>query len=224
MQKRMTAVCLVIIAFAAAPSFATANPIFTEPTGTALKVGATVTATNVGAYNFETSTGTLSCTTGHLHGKVSANTTATGGQVEITGGSIGGTGAKQEGAAANECTGSSFFTPNTTYTPQITMPWCMSASSAADAFTLRGGGCAEASRAIKFNLDVTGVGTCEYSREASANGTLVTHGGGANENTMALTNQAWTRIGGPVFCPSEGKMTIRLSWETTDGTKIFESS
>jgi hypothetical protein len=52
---------------------------------------------------------------------------------------------------------------------------------------------------------------------------LVTDGGGANENTVALTNQAWTLVSGPFGCPSEGSLDMRFSL-TSGGGAVFISS
>jgi len=225
MSKKLFAACLVIAAFAVVPSLASANPILTEPTGTALASGAKITATNVGITLMHTSTGDLECTTAILTGDLTSNATATGAKGEITTAKFGGTGATQSGAPEPECTGSNFFTPNTTITPEINMPWCLETPAAADSFTLKGGPCGTP-REIKFNLDVTGVGTCEYSRTATTNGTLVTDGAGANENTAAITAVPWTKIGGPGLCPGTGELTMRFSLETDNAehASIFISS
>lgn len=223
MSKKLFAACLVIAAFAVVPSLASANPILTEPTGTALGAGATITATNVGETTLVTSTGTLSCNTDDLHGTLISNATAAGVKGEITSAKFGGTGPLQSGAEANECTGSNFFTPNTTITPNQSLPWCLEAAAATDTFTVKGGKCS-ATTAINFKLDTTGVGTCEYTRAAVISGTLVTDGGGANENTAAIANTAFTLVSGPGLCPSEGKLNMRFSLETTSGAQIFISS
>ena len=225
MSKKLFAACLVIAAFAVVPSFASANPILTEPTGTALGAGATITATNVGETTLVTSTGTLSCSKDDLHGTLVSNATAAGVKGEITAAKFGGTGPLQSGAEANECTGSNFFTPNTTITPNQSLPWCLEAAAAADTFSVKGGKCGAAT-AISFKLDVTGVGTCEYTRAVTSpiTGTLVTDGGGANENTAAIANTAFGLVSGPGLCPGEGKLNMRFSLETTTGAQIFISS
>jgi hypothetical protein len=223
MSKKLFAACLVIAAFAVVPSLASAKPILTQPTGTVLGAGASIVATNVGNTVMTTSTGNLTCSTAILEGKLSSNVTANGAKGEITKARFGGTGGTQAGAPEPECTGEGFFTPNTTITPEISMPWCLEAGVNADVFTVRGGACGAAVQAIKFNLDVTGVGTCEYSRATAANGTLVTHGSGAGENTGSITNQAWTKIGGPFLCPSEGKLDMTFSLKS-GGNQVFISS
>jgi len=226
MNKKLFAACLVIAAFAVVPSLASANPILTEPTGTALAVGSKITATNVGNTTLVTSTGTLTCTTAILTGTVTSNTTATGAAGEITDAKFGGTGATQAGAEEPECTGSNFFTPNTTITPKQSLPWCLQAGAAADTFTVKGGKCGGAQTSIAFKLDVTGIGTCEYTRAATVNGTLVTDGGGANENTGAISEVPWTLASGPGLCPSEGKLNMRFSLETDASpfAQVFISS
>jgi hypothetical protein len=226
MSKKLFAACLVIAAFAVVPSLASANPILTQPTGTAMGTGVGITATNVGETLLETPTGTLRCTTAILTGTVTSNTTATGAKGEITDAKFGGTGGLVAGADEPECTGSNFFTPNTTITPKSSLPWCLEAPAAADTFTLKGGKCGS-QKEITFALDVTGIANpCTYSRAATINGTIVTHGAGANENTMAVTNVQFLREAGvSEICPSEGKLTMRFSLKTTTGSNpIFLSS
>jgi len=227
MNKKLLAACLVIAAFAVVPSLASANPILTEPTGTTLGTGVGIVGTNVGNTTLVTSTGTLTCTTAILTGTLTSNTTATGAKGNITSAKFGGTGATQSGADEPECTGSNFFTPNTTITPGQSLPWCLETPAATDTFTVKGGACGGAQTAIKFKLDVTGIGTCEYTRAATVNGTLVTDGGGANENTAAITSVPWTLASGPGLCPSEGSLTMRFALETDNpptNSPIFISS
>jgi hypothetical protein len=224
MSKKLFAACLVIAAFAVVPSLASARPVLTEPTGTVLAGTPTIVGTNVGETTMTTSFGTLHCTKAVLEGNLVSNSTAGGIKGEIKKAKFTGTGGTAAGAPGPECTGTGFFAPDTTITPEINMPWCLEATTVNDTFLIRGGACSAASQAIKFNLDVTGVGTCEYSRTAAATGTIVTHGAGSNENTAAIAEQAWTKIGGPFACPGEGKLDMRFSLETTTGAQIFVSS
>lgn len=228
MSKKLFAACLVIAAFAVVPSLASANPILTEPTGTALTGEPNIVGTNVGETTMTTSLGNLHCTTAILTGKLKSNTTASGGaKGEITSAKFGGTGPTQSGAPEPECTGSNFFTPNTTITPEISttqgLPWCLEAGTT-DTFTVKGGTCGS-QRPITFALDITGIGTCRYIRETTINGTLVTDGAGANENTMSITNVAFTKEEPSAFgCPGEGQLDMKFSLETENGTQIFISS
>lgn len=223
MSKKLFAACLVIAAFAVVPSFASANPILTEPTGTPLAAGATITATNVGNTTLTTSTGTLTCTTAILTGDLTSNATSEGAKGKITTAKFGGTGGTQAGAEEPECTGSNFFTPNTTITPNASLPWCLETPAAADSFTITGGACGT-NGPITFALDVTGVGTCKYIREAATEGSLVTDGAGTNENTAAISSVPWELEEGPGLCPGEGKLTMRFSLETENGTPVYISS
>jgi len=211
MSKKLFAACLVIAAFAVVPSLASANPILTEPTGTALAAGSRITATNVGITKFHTSTGDLECTKATLTGSLTSNATGTGAKGEIEKATFAGTGPETFGE--KECTGTNVFLTGTTVTPALNLPWCLEAPAAADSFTLKGGPCGSP-REIKFNLDMTEIGTCEYSRTSTVNGTLVTDSGGSNENTLAITAVPWTKIGGPGLCPSTGELTMRFSLET----------
>jgi hypothetical protein len=210
------------MAFAVVPSLASANPILTKPTGTTLATGSAIRATNLGIATMTTSLGNLYCSTTILEGTLTSNTTATGAKVEITSAKFGGTGTVQPGAEEPECTGEGFFTPNATVTPNASLPWCLEAAANAHSFTIRGGKCSAAATAIKFTLDVTGIGACEYNRTNAANGTLVTDGAGANENTGALTNQAWTLLSG-FGCPSEVSLDVRYAF-ASGGAAAFISS
>ena len=219
MSRKPLIACLVIAAFAMVPSLASANPILTEPTGTALAAGAKITATNVGTIQIRNaSIGNLECATASLTRELTSNATATGVRANFTAAKFGGTGATQSGAPEPECTGSSTFIVNFTFTPEITLPWCLEASVKSDVFLVRGGSCAEQERSIKFYLDMTGIGTCEYSRTEGAGGTLVTDGAGTNEDTVAITSVPWSKIGGSGVCPSTLELTMRLSLETDDET------
>ena len=225
MQKKLFAACLVIAAFAVVSSLASANPILTEPTGTAIAAGAKITATNVGSVIWSNSVDPWNCSTASLTLTLTSNATATGVKGEITSAKFGGTGATQSGAPEPECTEGNFFLPNTSLTPEINMPWCLEAPAAMDTFTIAGGPCG-APRAIKINFDATGIGTCEYSRSAAVNGTIATDGAGSNENTLAITAVPWTKIGGPGLCPGTVELTMRFSLETDPPAsgQIFISS
>jgi hypothetical protein len=225
MSKKLFAACLVIAAFAVVPSLASANPVLTHPTGKVLAAPVKILATNVGETELVTSTGTLKCTTAHLTGTLISNSTAGGAKGEITAATFGGTGGTAAGEPQPECTGTNFFTPNTSITPETTLPWCLETAAATDTFTVKGGQCGS-QVPIKFRLAVTGVGTCEYERATTVNGTLVTHGGGTNENTGAITNQSWGLIAGPGLCPSTGALTMRFELETDEAPfeKIYISS
>jgi len=218
MSKKLFAACLVIAAFVVVPSFASANPILTEPTGTPVAPGKKVEGTLTENSTLVTSTGTLTCTTGTLTGEIVSNETSTGTKANLQTASFGGTGPVVNGEG--ECTGSNFFTPNTTITPNVShaAPWCLQAPEAADNFTVRGGSCSGAAAAITFSLDVTGVGTCKYSKATAINGTVVTHGAGANENTLRIASVPFLLAEGPGLCPGEGKLTMRMSLETDDET------
>lgn len=213
MNKNIFATCLVLAAFAVAPSLASANPILTEPTGTPLAVGSPVAGTNVGRAFFTTSIGTFDCDSTAFHGTVAKNSTAGGVQIEITSFTIGGTGPLASGEPSNECTGVSFFTANASHRA-TGLPWCLQTPAASDVFSIRGGACGGSQTALTLDWTITGVPTCEYSRTSTANGILVTDGGGTNENNLVLSNQAWTLLSGSAVCWTETKFSVTFSLET----------
>lgn len=235
MSKKLLVACLAIAAFAVVPSLASAKPVLTEPTGTVINVGAAectgkpgicILATNVGNSTLVTSTGTLTCTTVSLTGRLISNSTAGGAKGEIHSASFGGTGTTAAGEPAPECTGSNFFTPNTSITPSQSLPWCLETGEG-DTFTVKGGSCG-AQTSINFKLAVTGVGTCEYTRAATVNGTIQTDGvaPAETENTGGISEVPWTLVSGPGLCPGEGKLNMRFKLETdvSPFNQIFISS
>jgi hypothetical protein len=223
MNKKLFVACLAIAAFAVMPSLASAKPVLTHPTGTVLNVGAStctekagicILGTNVGNSTLVTSTGTLTCTTVSMTGRLTANTTVGGAKGQIESATFGGTGGTAAGEPAPECTGSNFFTPATSITPSQSLPWCLETGEG-DTATLKGGTCG-AQTSINFKLAVTGVGSCEYTRAATVNATVQTDGEGVAEtqNTIGISEVPWTLVSGPGLCPGEGKLSMRLKLET----------
>jgi hypothetical protein len=222
MSKKLIASCMALAAFTAfavVPSLASAKPVITHPTSTVLATGTKIKATNVGNATMVTPVGTLTCTSATLTGTLLTNSTAAGIEGEITAAAFGGTGGTAAGEPSPECTGSNFFLPSTSITPNPAtngLPWCIAATAAADTFTVSGGPCG-AARAIRFNLAVTNVGTCVYQRAAAVSGTLQTDLTG-QDATSTISEQAFTFLEGPGLCPSEGKLNMTFTLETDTAT------
>ncbi|HWC47403.1 MAG TPA: hypothetical protein VG448_00780 [Solirubrobacterales bacterium] len=222
MRSKLVASCvlLVVVASIAAPSLASAanTPLLVE-NGSAVAVGTKFQAGNVGRLGFTTSLGTMECTLSEWTGEVTKNSTGTV-EGKITSARVGGTGALLNGAPAPECTTQAIFGGDTTVTmnPAISgLPWCLRSTSAMalDEFQVRGDSCASVARGIRFTLDITNIGTCEYERTAAMSGTFSTS---TTASTFSLSEVAFTKVSTESFlCPASGKLDLTFQL-LTDGT------
>jgi hypothetical protein len=223
MQRTLVVPCLALVVFAAfaAPSFASAatSPLVVE-NGTAVAVGTKFEAVNVGVFRMTSSFGTFECTTAITTGELIKNTTGTV-EGNITSAKVGGTGPPQPGAEEPECTTQSFLGGDTTFTWNTAtngLPWCLRSVStmASDEFQVRGGKCSEASRAIRFALDVTNIGTCTYERSAAMPGTYTTS---TTSSTLTFSSVSFTAVSGnPFGCPGS-TISLDLTFQLrTDGS------
>lgn len=226
MQRKIIAVSMVVagVAVLAAPSLAAAatSPLVVE-NGTAVAVGTKIEAVNIGPTVMTTSLGNIECTTGDLTGELTKNTTGTV-EGNITTAKFGGTGALMAGAEQHECTTQSFLGGDTTVTPNTGtngLPWCIRSVStmAADEFQVRGGKCSEPARAIRFALDVTGIGTCTYERFGAMVGSYTTS---TTDSALTISGAAFAAVSGSPFgCPSSGSLDMSFELKTTGGgTKL----
>jgi hypothetical protein len=219
MSKKLLAACMVIAAFAVAPSFASANPVVTHPTGTILKPGTLLEATNIGETVMTLSSGgELKCTVATLTGPLHVNETTKGAEAEITFATFAGTGTVAD--VDKECTGPF----NASVTP-TGLPWCLEATENNDKFKLRGGKCTEAAKALSFTLVGTILGfpvNCKYQRTAvtgPVTGTFTTHTTGDLIGTVE-GEPVFSRIESPESCPASGKLHMKYTVETDNG--LFE--
>lgn len=206
MSKKLIAACMALAAFAAlaiVPAAASASPTLTFPTGTKASTGLTLTGTNVGE-TVMTGAFNVRCTTSHMHGTVTENS-GTSIKGNITAASFSGSG------TGGDCT-SAF---GSTKVEVTSLPWCLS-SGKEDKFEVRGGLCSEASRAIKFTLEITGTGPCRYEKSSVA-GTFKTH---PEDAVLTISEQEAKLYEGGFFCPSSGKldMTFTLETQTAGGS------
>lgn len=213
MSKKLIAALMALTAFTAfgvSATSASAAPVLTHPTGTVAPVGTLVTGTNVGETEMNTSFGKILCSSAVLTGTLTQNSTASGTKGEVTSATFQGTG-ETASNGDKECTS---WTGGVTVTPNVSggLPWCLEATSG-DEGKVRGGKCSELSRGIKFVLDFTSIGTCEYNRSTAAVGTLTTH---PEDAVVHLVEQEWSKVGGTggVLCPSTGKLTMTFTLET----------
>jgi hypothetical protein len=242
MGKKLITACLGLVALAAFALSATASasPVVTHPTGTALATGTKLTATNLGKTLFKNGTGEttlLECTTARLTGTLIKNKE---GHIEAnvtTATFLGGGAGVYKGM--EECKGGSIL-PNATVTSNGTdpvgtkvdeedvtngTPYCLTAGGvlALNKFTIRGGTCSEEARKITFILDTTPFFSgdvereCKYERTAALEGTFTTDTTGdailsveANEKETGFTGEP----GNNVLCPSKGTLEMKFTVET----------
>jgi len=222
MRSKLFAACLSLVAFAAfaVPSLASASntPLVVE-NGTALATGTKIEGVNVGVTKMTTSIGTIECSTAIMTGTLTKNTTGTvEGDIETA--QFGGTGAKAAGADEPECTTKAFLGGDTTVTPSTGtngLNWCLRSTStmATHEFQLRGNACTSASRPIRFALDVTGIGTCQYERSTAVPGTHTTS---TTSSTLSISEVEFPAVSGnPFGCPSNGKLDMSFQIRTSGG-------
>jgi hypothetical protein len=222
MQSKLLAACFMLAAFAALamPTLALAltSPLVVE-NGTAVAVGTKVEGVNVGNIKMTTSLGTIECSTAIVTGELIKNTT---GAVEatISSAKIGGTGPLQTGASAPECTSQPILGGNTTVTTSTAvngLPWCIRSVStfAADEFQVRGNSCSAESRPIRFALDVTGIGTCQYEKTTSTDPIKGTHTTSTTSSTLSIFEAGFFAVSGnPFGCPSSLWLDMTLQLKT----------
>jgi hypothetical protein len=211
MYKKLIAVGIGVAALSAfAASTASAAPIATHPTGHIYCL-CFVQFTNTGEVTMASSLGTIFCSRASMSGTLNTNSTASGSRATVTSATFSGTGTN------GECTS---WTGGVTVTPGVTggLPWCLEATAASDEGKVRGGACSEASRSIKYALDFTSIGTCNYERATAAIGTLTTDTAGEAAK-ISLSKQVWTGVSGnPFGCPSSGELNMTFDLETSVGS------
>jgi len=210
MHKKLMTACMAIATFAAfviAPA-ASASPVLTDEkqggNGETLPNGAWIVGKNTGNTVFSGGFN-VTCSTGVLNGKVTANTgTTIAGEVAAGSASFTGTGS---GGDCTSALGDVRVTVNSAL--------CLHASNASDNVTITGCG-----SSVTFTLDVTGAGvSCAYST-ASVTGTYKT----ATDATVNLNAQPATREANQNFlCPANGTLTMDFDLYTTDGTRLTVS-
>jgi hypothetical protein len=218
---------MAIVAFAALAmaSTASARPVLTQPTGTVLAAGTSITATNVGETIMTTGLGNVTCNSATLTGKVTTNSTAAGIEGNVEGATFAGTGEQAAGEPAKECTS---WTGGVSVTPNPAtngLPWCIKATEANDNLQIRGNSCANAARPIRFTLVFTSgfIGTCTYQRTEPLAGTLRTDLAAGEDATGTITAQAFTKFEGGAGCPSTGSLDMTFTVKA-NGSEVFASA
>jgi hypothetical protein len=216
MFKKLITACLAIAAFAAfvlpATASATNDPTLTHPTGTAIAVGTKIEATQIGNSIFtDTNKNPLvTCSTATMTGEVVKNS---GGNVEgtISTSDFGGTGSTKAGEPEPECTGS-FGNVSVTVPGHL----CIRSTTtmATDEFQVAGGGCPGTGN-VKFILDSTTIGECEYEATGAIKGDAKTH---PDEAILVVRStqegSGAKKIRGGFFCPNSGILDMEFTLET----------
>ena len=208
MYKKIMMACMAIAAFAAfvvAPA-ASASPVLTDKNGgstfLAIPAGASITGTNTGTTTFTAGGLEVHCSNVHLTGTVTKNTgTKIAGEIPLGGAQFGGTGTN------GDCTSGLGSTKVT-----VTSKLCLETVTGTDNVVTTG--CVGAS--VKFDLEITGTGNCEYSTP-SVTGTFPT---GDVDATVTVWEQPSSKIAGGIFCPSSGKLDMHFDLYTTNGETI----
>jgi len=207
MHKKLITACMAMAAFAAfaVTSVASASPVLTHK-GTVVPVGEKIIGTlEPGTVStFVSSLGTVTCTESTLTGTVRTNSgTHIAGDIESA---MWGS----EGESETKCTSwLGLVKPTPTG-----LPWCLT-SGTKDTFTVRGGKCSEAAKALSFTLDFPSF-SCGYERAASSPiaGTFTTATEGS---TLKIAEQEFPRVHGGFGCPSSGKLNMAFYMYTDTG-------
>jgi hypothetical protein len=197
MHNKLMLACMAVAALAAfvitpAASATTA----TDPDGTPLAVGASVTNGNSGKVKFTGGFG-VECEVGHLTGTLTQNNT-TGAKGEIPAVTLSNAG----GAPCSSALGAT--------TVKVTSKLCWETVSGTDNLKVTGCGAN-----VVFDLTAAGI-TCKYET-ASLSGTFTTNTAPAS---MTISEQPASEVGGLFFCPDTGKWDMTFQWTTTGGTAI----
>jgi len=232
MNKRTLIVCVAFAISAALTVAASASAVqLTFPTGTKLATGGKLQTTNVGNFFFkgfkpETSqTCTSMISTGTLTHNGSEDITT-----EITSLTFRGT------ATAERCTLTTGPTMNVTTNyeeggKKVGVPYCLTSTTGTDKWTMPGGACGGAPRAIKFKVDLyssepdpeteifTLLATCVYEK-ANLAGTFATDTGLGQDALLTFSEEGVfkrTELSNILYfqsCPEETKLIATATMET----------
>lgn len=202
MHKKTLALCVgavVLATFALAPAMASAV-VLTDKTGV-VPANTILRGTNTGILVWTIpGSGKIECSTSTMEGEVTENSGSSF-KWNVTGAGFSGTG------ASGDCTSPLGAVKVTT----PSLPWCLS-SKTADAFEIRGGKCSESAKSLTFSMDVTGVGTCSYSKSSVA-GTFTT---AVEKSAFSVEKQEFAGAGegNSFFCPATLEWEWVYEWET----------
>lgn len=201
MRNKIIAACIALVALAVVPSIASAATLTEE--GVALLPGAGILATNSEPIVLSSSIGNVTCSTAKMTGEVHTNS---GGIIKGTIHSASFTGTGTGGA----CTSTIFLNPQFTVDVE-NLHYCITnEGQTGDNFIVRGGGCTETARNLKFTLTNSTFGNCTYEK-ASLAGTFETN---VTPAKLKFENQEFTKSAGGSACPASGKLKGAFTLET----------
>jgi hypothetical protein len=217
MRKHLLAACLSLAVAAAMPATASAKPVLKHATWTVAPVGTKIMGTNVGNITMSNGIGSITCSTASLTGALTVNETSNGFEANITSLKFGGTTGKTiAGDEEPECTGTGNYAGGVAVT--WTAPFCLESTAETDTTGMRGGLCAESSRAVVFHTDWTSIfGTiaCSYQRSSLA-GTFKTY---PEDAILTFSELTFTKLAGSGGeCPTEFKTNMTFTLETDNVT------
>ena len=213
MHKKLIMACMAIAAFAAfviAPA-ASVSPVLTDPVGTALPVGTSLTGVNTGTTTFTGSGGVnVHCTTAHIVGNLTVNNgTSIKGEVAVGGAHFTGTG------SGGDCTGGLGDTKVT-----VNSKLCFETVAGTDNVKVTGCG-----SKVTFTLLATPTGTpCKYEGNIENGATYAT--GDATVNVVSGSPAKNVDIpgdGNSIFCPTGGTLDMDFDLTTTGGGTVLVS-
>lgn len=228
MGKKLILVCIAVVVLAAfaLPSTASAKPRICETNGSVCETLATGVKWHVhgtiGGLWISLNPFVL-CVTVTITGTLTKNNAEA---VEGTAESASFTGSEAEG----KCKGELGAGPTrVTMSPAAGEEWkgtpyCLKASGTEDKFTIRGGACNEASRAITIVLHTTNFGTCRYTRSNAIEGTFTTHTSSSETAVLSVargSNSEFTKEApSGVLCPNTSTLEMQAKL-TTDNSPTF---
>jgi hypothetical protein len=211
MARKILVLCAAIMAFAVVPAVASATntPELVESGGGTVGVGSLIEATNIGniVMTGATTSVQLSCEVAILTGEVLKNS---GYSVEADLSAV-----SMKNSGSSNCSGSFGAFAVTTAVATNGMPWCIRSTSAmaTDEVQLRGNGCSQAARAIRFILDMPYM-ECTYQRASPFSGKFST---GIGSTTLSMSHVEFPRFAGSSLCSSVLYLDLTVMLET-EGT------
>lgn len=199
MHKKLMLACMAIAAFAAFVVAPAASAAVLTDGGVALPTGTSITGKNIGETEFIAGELTVKCSSAHIPGTLTANSSGTvAGEIAAGAPAFTGTG------SGGDCT-----SPLGSTKPTVNSKLCLHVAKGTDVGTING--CAGAS--ITFTLAVTNLVTCTY-QAASISGTITTAPGDAR---VVVSNQPAAKDTGNFLCPNSGVLNMAFELTTTGG-------
>jgi hypothetical protein len=217
MAKKILAICAALVAFAVVPAVASASPELQTSGGAKVATGTAIKATNVGNVVFTTSVGNITCTSASMTGEVTENS---GSSIKGTIKTASFTGTHD---GTTNCATTIFGITMVKVTPE-NLPWCLT-STVFGHWTIRGGGCPEAAKGLRFTLDLfnsstESIGSCTYERTAASGPITGTYNAGPPLELTVTAGNVFARVGESFLCPSSGTLDAKFKVQTSAGGEL----